>query len=47
MRVRSMISAVALTVLMTGCAAFPPVSPVEPGMTAQQVYIARGNPSFV
>ena len=47
MRLRSMISAVAMAVLMTGCATFPPLSPVEPGMTAQQVYIARGNPSFV
>ena len=45
MRLRSLVSAVALAALMTGCATF--VTPVEPGMTAQQVYIARGNPSFV
>ncbi len=44
MRLRSLISAVALSTLMIGCANF---KPVEPGMTAQQVYVLRGNPNAV
>lgn len=44
MRLRSLLSAVALSALMMGCANF---KPVEPGMTSQQVYVLRGNPHYV